>query len=234
MKLSIVIPCYNEAKNIPLLLEAFKKQITNHDLEIILVNNGSTDQTEAVLNELLPRYHFARTVRVLVNQGYGYGILQGLAVAQGDFLGWTHADLQTDPADILKAYALIEQKKSSPSLFIKGTRKRRPLLDQLFTIGMSFFELLYLRSWLWDINGQPNIFHRSFYITWHNPPHDFALDLYAFYTAKKLGLDLVLFNVIFPQRLHGTSSWNTGLRARMKLIKRTILFSRILKKGLNQ
>ena len=78
MKLSIVVPCYNEEQNIPLILERFGEVITREDIEVILVDNGSTDDSALVLAELLPKYPFAKTSRVEVNQGYGYGILHGL------------------------------------------------------------------------------------------------------------------------------------------------------------
>src|SRR3989338_2058897 len=110
--LSAVIPCYNEAASIPLILERFKKVIAensnNTNIEVILVNNGSTDESKAVLAKLLPQYPFARSVEVVVNQGYGFGILAGLREARGEFLGWTHADLQTDPGDILKAGEILK------------------------------------------------------------------------------------------------------------------------------
>lgn len=229
MKLSIVIPCYNEAKNIPLILEKFNNIINRNDIEVILVNNGSKDDSAHVLEELLPNYSFARTVLVEVNQGYGYGILTGLKECKGDYVGWTHADLQTDPEDIIRALHIIEE-RNSDNLFVKGNRKGRPLFDQIFTSGMSLFETVYLRRYLYDINAQPNIFPRSFFEKWVNPPHDFSLDLYALYMAKENELDIVRFNVLFPERIHGTSSWNTGLKAKWKFIKRTIEFSTKLKK----
>ena len=58
MKLSVVVPCYNEENNIPLILERFGKLIKREDIEVILVNNGSTDNSAVVLEELLPRYPF--------------------------------------------------------------------------------------------------------------------------------------------------------------------------------
>ena len=94
-----------------------------------------------VLAELLPKYAFARTVRVEVNQGYGYGILQGLRQCRGEYIGWTHADMQTDPADILKALEIIEREQGL--VFVKGKRKGRPLFDVFFTAGMSLFETFY-------------------------------------------------------------------------------------------
>ena len=49
---------------------------------------------------------------------------------------------------------------------------------------MSLFETLLLRTRLWDINAQPTMFHRDFFASWDRPPHDFSLDLYAYYGAK--------------------------------------------------
>lgn len=231
MKLSIVIPCYNEEENLPLILEAFGKSIGQEDMEVVLVDNGSTDGTDKALKRLLPQYAFARTVRVPVNQGYGYGILQGLKAAKGEFVGWTHADMQTDPADVVRAYHILEEKGWDARVFVKGNRKGRGAFDQFFTTGMSLFETLYLRKPLYDVNAQPNVFSQAFFRAWENPPYDFALDLYALYMARLKGLEVTRFDVNFPPRVHGSSHWNTGLKAKWKFIKRTVSFSRKLKKA---
>lgn len=230
MKLSIVVPCYNEEENIPLILKRFDEVIQRDDIEVILVNNGSTDNSAQVLAELVPKYTFARTTPVEVNQGYGYGILQGLRQCSGEYIGWTHADMQTDPADILKALDIIEQQNGL--VFVKGNRKGRPLFDVFFTAGMSLFETCYLHEKLYDINAQPNIFPKVFYDSWENPPYDFSLDLYALYMARRKKLRVIRFPVLFPERIHGESKWNTGLKSKWKFIKRTIDFSIKLKEDI--
>ena len=53
--LSIVFPCYNEAKNIPLILERFAQVMDRGDVEVILVDNGSSDVSPQVLAALLRR-----------------------------------------------------------------------------------------------------------------------------------------------------------------------------------
>jgi len=229
MKLSIIIPCYNEEKNIPLILKKFSSVINRDDIEVLLVNNGSTDNSEIVLSELVPNYSFARVVNVEVNQGYGFGITSGLNEAEGKFIGYTHADMQTDPADVLEALEIIEKQINPKNCYIKGDRKERPLFDQFFTIGMSAFETIYLGKKLWDINAQPNIFHISFFRSLENIPKDFSLDLYFLYIAQKQGLEVIRFDVVFPERVHGESSWNRGLASKWKFIKRTIDFSIKLK-----
>lgn len=231
MRFSIIIPCYNEEENIPLILEGFNEAIANEDLEVILVNNGSTDNSERIFSELLPTYSFARTVLVPVNQGYGYGILQGLKAAKGDFIGWTHADMQTDPADVIKAYHILEEQGWREEVYVKGDRKGRGLAEQFFTTGMSVFETIYLKKRLYDVNAQPNIFSRKFFEMWENPPYDFALDLYALYMARVKHLNIIRFDVLFLPRIHGSSHWNTGIISKWKFIKRTIDFSVKMKRA---
>lgn len=233
IKLSIVVPCYNEAKNIPLILERFAANIQRDDIEIILVDNGSKDDSSQVLSQHLPAYPFARSIKVEVNQGYGFGITSGLKVAQGTYIGWTHADMQTDPKDCIKALdVILGQGDQSVNTYAKGLRKGRSISDTVFTVGMSVFESIYLSKRLWDINAQPNVFHRDFFATWQDAPNDFSLDLYALYKAREQKLNVIRFPVIFPQRLHGTSTWNTGIKSKVKFIKRTLDFSKKLKKRL--
>jgi len=230
--LSVAIPCYNEDRNIPLILTRCQEVIRRDDVEIILVDNGSTDDSPAVLSALLPSYPFARSIRVERNQGYGFGILAGLQSARGEYIGWTHADMQTDPRDCIKGLEILLRRRNPGNTFVKGLRKGRSALDECFTMGMSLFETAYLGMPLWDINGQPNIFPRSFFENWQNPPHDFSLDLYAFLMAKRAGLEVVRIEVRFPPRLHGHSNWNTSLASKWKFIRRTLSFSRSLKKEL--
>lgn len=234
MKLSIVVPCYNEEKNIPLVLERFKSVIKRDDVEIIIVNNGSVDNSAIVLEKMLPDYPFVKVVTVQVNQGYGFGILSGLNAAQGQYIGWTHADMQTDPIDVIKALELIEQLNNPNDIYVKGLRKGRPLFDEFFTVGMSLFESILLGCKLWDINAQPNIFHRSLFESWKDAPYDFSLDLFALYTAQKSNFKIKRINVIFPERVHGYSSWNNGLASKWKFIKRTVDYSFKLRKELKK
>ncbi len=229
MKTSLIIPCFNESKNIPSLLEKcsrLSEVVTN--LEIIIVDNGSLDNTPEVLTKLLPLYSGCRSIRVQKNNGYGFGILAGLNAANGEILGWTHADLQTDPLDIINAIKFFYDGRQD--IFVKGRRFGRPILDVIFTVGMSFFETILLRKILWDINAQPTMFTRNFFESWMDPPHDFSLDLYAYFLAKNRNLNVIRFPVFFGSRLHGVSSWNVDWKAKMRFIKRTLVYSFELKK----
>lgn len=232
MRFSLVIPCYNEAANLPLLLERCKELAAESGIEIVLVDNGSTDHTRELLLELLPKYPGCRSVRVDVNRGYGFGIVSGLKAASGKILGWTHADMQTDPLDTLRGLMLFE--KQGENIFVKGRRYGRPLMDIVFTIGMSVFETLLLTRPMWDINAQPTMFSRNFFESWASPPDDFSLDLYAYYQALARNLKVHRFPVQFGERAHGVSHWNVNWAAKWKFIKRTVQFSKTLRRQLQQ
>ena len=235
---SLVIPCYNELDNLRSLFEkCFELFANESNVEVILVNNGSTDLSKEEFDRLLsdPAFkdpklldHKGNKIRVLTldpNQGYGGGILAGLRSAEGRFISWTHADLQTDPNDLSKVIKVVKEHNFDPNVFVKGKRYDRPLFDAFFTVGMAIFETLLFRTVLIDINGQPTCFSKEFFELWDNPPTDFSLDLFAFVLAKKKKYQILRVPVYFGQRLHGESHWNLSFRARLKFIKRTMAYS---------
>ncbi len=171
-------------------------------------------------------------MQVKKNQGYGHGILAGLREAKGEILGWTHADMQTDPMDFAKGLEFFN--RYGNDIFVKGKRQGRPLTDLFFTIGMSFFETILLKNPLWDINAQPTIFSKKNFQKWMNPPHDFSLDLFTYYMAKQSKLNIHRFPVLFSARAYGVSHWNINWSSKKKFIRRTIQFSIQLKKSFKQ
>ena len=230
INLSIVIPCFNEAKSLPKLVKDFSKKLKRRDVELILVNNGSNDLSETILLNLKKNYNFLKTIRLKKNNGYGNGVLQGLKKAKGQYISWTHADLQTDPYDVIIGFEKFK-KELSPKIFIKGNRLGRPFKDVFFTIGMSIFETILLKNFFWDVNAQPNIFHKNFFNMLEKIPLDFSFDLFFYFNAKKKNLKILRFPVKYPQRKFGVSHWNTDFKNKMKFIKRTIKYSFQLKKS---
>lgn len=234
VELSIVVPCYNEEKNIPLILECFKKAVRGGDrIEVLLVNNGSTDNSREVFTKLLKknRYNFCRVVSVKENKGYGHGILKGLKEARGGVLAWTHADMQTDPLDVIMAYKKLKE-SGNLKIIVKGKRVNRTFGAWLFTFGMSCIASIILRKFLYDINAQPKVFHRSFFKNYmKNAPHDFALDLFLLYVAKNKGYSIYTVPVKFSDRQHGESKWAFSLSSKWKTVMRTIKYIFVLSKN---
>ncbi len=228
-KLSIIVPCYNESKNISLIIAAFKKAIGERkNIEVILVNNGSDDDSAAVFTSELYQEKIFKLVNIEKNQGYGFGILSGLEAASGNVLSWTHADMQTDPSDVIRGFDLYPQ-ESGEEIFIKGKRKNRAALEFLFTFGMQLLASAALKTYLDDINAQPKIFSKEFYQKFikNNAPFDFSLDLFVLYMAKKNAVKIKEIEVNFAKRIHGEAKGGGSWKTRIKLIKRT--FSYIFK-----
>lgn len=225
MRLSIVIPCYNEEGNLPLVVERLRHLVGDReDVEIILVDNGSKDSSAAVLDRMITEADPIKVVTVPVNKGYGNGILCGLSEATGDVLAWTHADMQTDPADVLVAFELF--KAQSGEVLVKGRRQNRRALETFFTYGMQLVASAALGVALDDVNAQPKLFSRSFYDKQvkSRAPLDFSLDLFLLYQAKANGIPILTVPVVFAQRLHGEAKGGGSWKTRIKLVRRTFAY----------
>ncbi len=109
-KVSIVIPAHNEEGNIDLLTEELAKVISlmKYGVEVVLVNDGSTDRTEQKMVEAVRRYRWARIVKNRVRLGLTTALTKGFAQAKGDILVFYPADLQFHPRDIPKMVEAID------------------------------------------------------------------------------------------------------------------------------
>lgn len=101
MKLSIVVPAYNEEGRIGRMLEAYLPHFAERygdDFEIIVAVNGSRDRTEEVVRAMQPRFPQLRVIVEPRPIGKGGAVMAGGAVAQGGLIGFVDADGATPPA----------------------------------------------------------------------------------------------------------------------------------------
>ena len=235
--LSVIFPCYNESSNIVGIISSIKSALQGrNDVEIILVDNGSTDSTPQVLEQALQGEHNKqfKTLRIEKNIGYGHGIMEGVRIASGEVIAWTHADLQTDPADVLEAYKIFVDHPEYPNCILKGRRVGRNPLDTLFTGGMSILSTLLLRGHYSDVNAQPKMFHRNFLEKLTESPKDFSLDLYLLYQARVKKYQILEHHVNFGKRLFGESKGGGTLKGKLRLIQRTWKYMIKLKRELER
>jgi glycosyltransferase involved in cell wall biosynthesis len=220
IQLSIILPCYNEADNLPLLLQAYHSVWEELPAELILVDNGSGDDTARVLAQELqrPELAFAQSVRVEQNKGYGDGIFTGLRLARGEFLAYSHADMQCNPADVFTAYHKLVAQPDPTRALVKGQRSRRSFSALLLTQGMALLASTLLMTYLTDINAQPKVFHRSLMWQLVHPPAGFQFDLYVLYRARRAGLEILTVPVVFGERPHGKSKWAANIFSRYRTI----------------
>ena len=95
-KISIIIPCFNEEKTIKKVIEKVK-QYTKYEIEIIIVNDGSTDGSNKILEDIKEK-----NIKILnhkINSGKGKAIQTGLGVVSGDIVIIQDADLEYSPTD---------------------------------------------------------------------------------------------------------------------------------------
>ena len=105
-KLSVIVPAYNEEATILTVLERVSEQrIDGVELEVVVIDDGSTDRTSALL-EAKPGL-YAELIRLPSNKGKGEAVKAGLERASGDFVLFQDADLEYDPADYAKLLAPV-------------------------------------------------------------------------------------------------------------------------------
>jgi glycosyltransferase involved in cell wall biosynthesis len=114
MKLSVVIPLYNEEKNISAnvdeIVSALKELSGNY--EIIIVNDGSTDNSLSVLKTIVKKYPFVKVVSYEKNRGRGYALRQGYSRANGEYIVATESDLNWGADIILRLLNELESTKA--------------------------------------------------------------------------------------------------------------------------
>jgi len=110
VKLSLVVPAWNEAESLPLLFEEIRAKLADFDgdWEVIVVDDGSRDETFAKVREEAARDGRFKGVRFRRNAGKAAGLAAGFARAQGRFVITMDADLQDDPAEIQPLVAMLE------------------------------------------------------------------------------------------------------------------------------
>jgi len=111
MDLSIVIPAYNEEKNVVILYEELKKVLDGLDkeYEIIFVDDGGTDRTAANLEKVHQKDNNVKAIIFQRNFGKAHALSAGLKEAQGELIITMDADLQDDPKEIPKFLEKIDE-----------------------------------------------------------------------------------------------------------------------------
>lgn len=118
--LSVVVALFNEAENIPLLLEQTTTALQHIDHELILVDDGSTDQSVAMIKK-----HMQPNVKLVVlrkNYGQSAAMAAGIAAASGQYIATMDGDLQNDPTDIP---VMLDKLIAENWELVAGIRKKR-------------------------------------------------------------------------------------------------------------
>jgi glycosyltransferase involved in cell wall biosynthesis len=135
--LSLIFPCYNEAERLPQTLATYLRQLSRESgaLEVLIVDDGSTDQTLAVARAVAARDHRVRVIRSQPNHGKGFGVRTGVLEAEGELIVFTDADGSYGPGEVARVTAALAEAPvaigSRPVGWATGPPARR-LASRLF------------------------------------------------------------------------------------------------------
>ncbi len=134
-KLSVVIPCFNEAPALPIIYEALSNifaEIKGFDFEILFVNDGSKDGTLTVMKELAQKDERVRYYSLSRNFGKEAALLCGLKNTTGDYIATMDADMQDPPELLPQMLSLMETGEYDNIATRRVNRKGEPLIRSFF------------------------------------------------------------------------------------------------------
>lgn len=225
LSFELVIPCFNEAAALSLLIErtvfsAKKKGLTPNQFNLVLVDNGSSDGSQELLKKMKNESYgnWFRIVTLRENLGYGGGILSGLKSTSAPIVGYTHADLQCDPTDAMEAF--IECSYLNKKTLIKGRRTSRKFSDWLVSRVYELTVGILWGFWCYELNAQPKVFHKNLVEKLEPSPKGISFDAFVLCTAKKAGFFIKNRKVNIADRLFGESHWAKGIIKRFQTFLR--------------
>ena len=211
--ISFVMPCYNEEAiigyTIPRLMNAFTQ--AGHTLELVAVDNGSSDRTGEKIRELQTQFPGLVLHRVEVNEGYGKGVLDGIPLCRAPWIGIIPADGQVDAEDVVRLFEAVESTDGN----VLGKVRRRFRMDPIRRKIVSVAYNMLVRA-LWprlaslDINGSPKIIPREAIRAMDLKSEDWLLDPEIMIKAHYMGMQILELNVFGRMRGNGVSHVNVG------------------------
>ena len=135
-KISIIVPCYNEEKAIPLFYDELKKHTLEFpkdvEFELLFINDGSNDETLKIIKELSAKESNIKYISFSRNFGKESAIYAGLENATGDFVTLMDADLQDPPSLLLEMYNSVKNEDYDAVGTRRVNRKGEPVIRSLF------------------------------------------------------------------------------------------------------
>ena len=207
--LSLIVPCYNEADVIRNTANRLIKAFLDREIvmELILVDNGSVDETGAIIDEMIQEGLPIVKVTVPINQGYGNGILQGLQTSHGRYVGFTCADGQVESHDVAKTYEIAANARNPILVKVRRRFRMDGWLRKFVSVIYNFLTVfMFGNLGSIDINGNPKILPREYLERMHLQSTDWFIDAEVMIKAKRLKLPVYEINVIAQMREGGRSN----------------------------
>ncbi|MFM2307764.1 MAG: hypothetical protein RLZZ367_2433 [Bacteroidota bacterium] len=159
--LSIVIPVYNEAQALPLVLPELIAFVNKHDYRLILTNDGSKDSSLQIMREALANEPNCKVVNHKVNRGYGGAIKSGILEAETDFVITIDADGQHYLEDVNKLFTFLKERDAD---MVVGSRKGEAEASAIRGLGKSIIRSvakILMPINIYDINSGMKIYNTA-------------------------------------------------------------------------
>lgn len=214
MKYSLIIPLWNEEKNIPILVQAIKVEKLHEKGmgELMLINNGSNDSSLELINFYEKKFKWITCIHLKKNLNYGGGIYEGIKNAKFNVVSFIPGDLQILPSEVSKIFNLFKIKYiKNTNALVKGRRTIR--LDspqtQFISKAYTLITKIILGLSVDDINGLPKMFDKKLIKLFPKEiPNTFVFDSLILYIATKNKWEIIELPVTFHDRRNGLSSWS--------------------------
>ena len=123
VRLSVAAPCFNEAEGIAEVVKEWDGVLDGlpYESEIVICNDGSTDATGKILEDLGARYPRLRVVELEQNSGYGRALSRAVKATRGEYVATIDSDGQFDLADVRQLMAAAEEGEGVDRLLSKTT-----------------------------------------------------------------------------------------------------------------
>ncbi len=141
ISLSIIVPVYNEEKTIIRILEKLKILKSVCDLEIIIVNDGSSDNTKKILEDNKNLY--SQAVHIHKNLGKGKAVIEGLKKSSFNYIVFQDADLEYDPEDLKMFIAKINNSNADLIMGSRFIGNERSVLNFWHMVGNKLITLIF-------------------------------------------------------------------------------------------
>jgi len=207
--LSVVIPSYNEEENLPKTVPEIVSLLRNANIsyELILVDNGSFDNTRNVIENLMKEYENIRLVTVPVNIGWGNGVVQGYSQARGKYVAYMCADSQVPNQALIDVYRRIVL-ENTDKVLVKVRRISRD--DGVMRCLSSVFYNLLVNVLFGgvspDANGTPKVFGRNLLGLFDLKYKDFFIDAELLIKVKRNKIRIAEVPFSSAKRKAGKSS----------------------------
>ena len=208
VELSIVMPCYNEEEVLPISIPPLLKLCNKLNLrhEVILVNNGSSDGTPQIIDSFISQGYPVRRVDVLVNQGYGWGIICGLKEAVGEYIAYMCSDGQVLAEDVVRTFLAIRNTQRGTLAKVRRVSRGDGLLRKSVSWVFNLLFLILYGAITTDVNATPKIFHKEDLNFLKPTSKNSFIDLEIMVKCKILGFNILEIPVDFYERQGGSST----------------------------